>query len=206
MLKNWPGDIIFQRERPLMTSDIRVDKGSTMAPKIGRYRIVQGRYVGQKWPKNVGRCNERPKTPIGHIQKCVPILSPDRLEHLLLIFLSLRTFFLKFFNKNVYSESEKNNQRLVINQQACKGMHPRPNFLSPSLIFPYILLNLRKKWWKTHAILILFTSQINQWRCLLIFTNDITFLIRIKIKSLGAGPRVESSLTEIDKKCWLPIY
>ena len=73
MLKNWPGDIIFQRERPLTTSDIRVDKGSTMAPKIGRYRIVQGRYVGQKWPKNVGRCNGRSKTPIGHIQKCVPI-------------------------------------------------------------------------------------------------------------------------------------
>ena len=43
------------RERPLMTSDIRVGRGSKIAQKIGRYRVGQGRYVGQKWPKNVGR-------------------------------------------------------------------------------------------------------------------------------------------------------
>ena len=40
-------------ERPLMTSDIRVTGqvgGSKIAPKIGRYRVGQGRQVGQKWP------------------------------------------------------------------------------------------------------------------------------------------------------------
>ena len=31
------------RERPLMTSDIRVGRGSKIAPKMGRYRVGQGR-------------------------------------------------------------------------------------------------------------------------------------------------------------------
>ena len=31
------------RERPLMTSDFRVGRGSKIAPKIGRYRVGQGR-------------------------------------------------------------------------------------------------------------------------------------------------------------------
>ena len=31
------------REHPLMTSDIRVGRGSKIAPKIGRYRVGQGR-------------------------------------------------------------------------------------------------------------------------------------------------------------------
>ena len=31
------------RERPLMTSDIRVGRGSKIAAKIGRYRVGQGR-------------------------------------------------------------------------------------------------------------------------------------------------------------------
>ena len=30
-------------ERPLMTSNIRVGRGSKIAPKIGRYRVGQGR-------------------------------------------------------------------------------------------------------------------------------------------------------------------
>ena len=42
------------RERPLMTSDIRVGRGSKIAPKMGRYRVGKGRQVGQKWPKTVG--------------------------------------------------------------------------------------------------------------------------------------------------------
>ena len=31
------------RERPLMTSDIRVGRGSKIAHKIGRYRVGQGK-------------------------------------------------------------------------------------------------------------------------------------------------------------------
>ena len=36
---------------------IRVGKGggSKIDPKIRCYRVGQGRWVGQKWPKNVGR-------------------------------------------------------------------------------------------------------------------------------------------------------
>ena len=34
-------------KRPLMTSDIRVGRGSKIAPKIGRYRVGQGRYLGR---------------------------------------------------------------------------------------------------------------------------------------------------------------
>ena len=36
-------------ERSLMMSHIRT------APKKGRYRVGQGRWVGQEWPKNKGR-------------------------------------------------------------------------------------------------------------------------------------------------------
>ena len=36
-------------------SDIRVGRGSKIAQKIRRYRVGQGRQVGQKWPKNEGR-------------------------------------------------------------------------------------------------------------------------------------------------------
>ena len=43
------------RERSLMTSDIRVGRGSKIAQKKGRYGVEQGRKVGQKWPKNEGR-------------------------------------------------------------------------------------------------------------------------------------------------------
>ena len=43
------------RERPLTTSHIRVGRGSKIAPKKGRYRVGQSSWVGQKWPKNVGR-------------------------------------------------------------------------------------------------------------------------------------------------------
>ena len=35
--------LILLRERPLMTSNIRVGRGSTIAPKVGRYRVGQGR-------------------------------------------------------------------------------------------------------------------------------------------------------------------
>ena len=30
-------------------------------------------------------------------------------------------------------------------EQACKGMHPRPDFLSPSPLFPYLLLKPTQK-------------------------------------------------------------
>ena len=32
----------MERERPLMTADIKVGGGSKRAPKIGRYRVGQG--------------------------------------------------------------------------------------------------------------------------------------------------------------------
>ena len=36
-------EVTILRERPLMTSDIRVGRGSKIAPKKGRYRAGQGR-------------------------------------------------------------------------------------------------------------------------------------------------------------------
>ena len=36
-------EFVLLRERPLMTSDIRVGRGSKIAPKMGRYREGQGK-------------------------------------------------------------------------------------------------------------------------------------------------------------------
>ena len=41
IIKTWVINLV--RERPLMTSNIRVGRGSKIAPEIERYRVGQGR-------------------------------------------------------------------------------------------------------------------------------------------------------------------
>ena len=48
-----------------MTSDIWVGRGVQDSPKIGRYRVGQGRLVGQKWPKTWDVINGR--SPAHHM-------------------------------------------------------------------------------------------------------------------------------------------
>ena len=42
--------MIIIRERPLMTSDVKVGRGVQNDLKIGRFRVEKGRQVGRKSP------------------------------------------------------------------------------------------------------------------------------------------------------------